>query len=646
MYLPRATHESIKEAREQGFISVLCGRFDETVCDGDPKGISDIQFTDSDPGRIGAIRVTGSDATSFLHSQLTNEVKGLKLGEGNLSARVTRTGALVCYFSIHRLIEDPSAFLLIIEGEYADKVTAILLDDLRKFSVVEDVLLEDISGVYDWISIQGPNAAIACETAFGKLTGIAPEPQSWTELNEFEVRAFQTAPAAGSFVVTRSLTGDPGFIIALPRDAEISSEVLTRFRSTEQGKSFKAPNFFALDDTCNALRIEAGIVQLGVPPHDGDVDAEPGKVVLPETGLEQYVVSYSKGCYLGQEVIARIRTYGSVPFVLRGLIFTLKEYDSNRVIGKGQWGPVARLPEHGGDLLLEDGTKIGRIASRTFSPVFNSPIAFAYLDRTHRTPGMKLRIRGQHDEEIIDAEVRLLPFYRAADTASRVAFLHDRAIRLFAAGDDAKAQELLEEALRLDPSFADGYEALGVLLGRTGKFTEAIDIFKRLEEVAPNEPMVHTNLSLFYMKLGDKVAAEEEKAKGVIKQFGKFAGAKKAEQAAAEENAKRQADATRKRAMFEEVLEIDPEDPMALFGLGNALSTLGDWESAERVLAKSCAVQTDNSAAYLARGKALEMLGREANAVRVYREGMAVASKKGDLMPLKEMERRVILLGA
>ena len=71
---------------------------------------------------------------------------------------------------------------------------------------------------------------------------------------------------------------------------------------------------------------------------------------------------------------------------------------------------------------------------------------------------------------------------------------------------------------------------------------------------------------------------------------------------------------------------------------------LKDFEGAERVLAKSCAVQSDNSAAYLARGKALEMLNREADAVAVYRAGMNVASKKGDLMPLKEMERRVLLL--
>jgi len=109
----------------------------------------------------------------------------------------------------------------------------------------------------------------------------------------------------------------------------------------------------------------------------------------------------------------------------------------------------------------------------------------------------------------LSARVVLLPFYKASDLKSRVAFLHDRAIRLFAEQHDDKAVELLMEALRLDPAFADGYEALGMSMGRTGRFHEAIDIFKRLEEVAPDEPMVHTNLSLYYMKLGDKQAAEE-----------------------------------------------------------------------------------------------------------------------------------------
>ena len=574
---------------------------------------------------IGAILVTGADATSFLNSQLTNEVEALKPGDGNLSARVTRTGTLVNYFSLHRMPKVPASFMIVLDGN-ADQGVASLQADLGKFAVIEDVTLEDVSEQYDWLAIQGPSAARACEAVFGSVAAVSNGSAAWHDLSEYNARYLNDGPPAGSFVLVRSLTGDPGYIVAVPREADALPEIEARFHASEFGKAFVKLDAADSEPVIEALRIEAGVVRVGI-------DAPEGKLVLPETGLEAQVVSYSKGCYLGQEVIARIRTYGSVPLVLRGLIFS------------GAASVLEQCPALGADLFEENGTKIGRIASRAFSPVFDAPIAFAYLDRAHRTPGTKLKIRGQ-DGSLLDAEVRLLPFYRAADTASRVAFLHDRAIRLFAAGDDAKAQELLEEALRLDPGFADGYEALGVLLGRTGKFTEAIDIFKRLEEVAPNEPMVHTNLSLFYMKLGDKVAAEDEKSKGIIKQFGRFAGAKKAEQVAAEETAKKKADAERKRAMFEEVLEIDADDAMALFGLGNALSTLGDWEGAERVLSKSCTVQSDNSAAFLARGKALEMLGREADAVRVYRDGMAVASKKGDLMPLKEMERRVLLLGS
>ncbi len=622
-----STLKSIKRCREKGFLAVLRGHISK----------DDVRDNST---RLCAIKMSGADAGSFLHSQLTNEVRTLKSGEGNLSARVTRTGSLVGYFSLHRLQEEPAAYLIVIEGEDAEHQKETLLADLGKYAVVEDVTLDDVSEQYHWVAFQGPNAAQDCESIFGPLKGTLTESQSWIDLKEYDLRHFENGPLSGSVVIVRSLTGDPGYILAVPRESDMLDEILDR-AAEKLGAEFDILFHDMIDETLDALRIEAGVVRMGF-------DAEEGKLVLPETGLEQQVVSYSKGCYLGQEVIARIRTYGSVPFVLRGLLFSGNTYKPSAV--EDRFSSILsalneRLPEHAADLILENGTKIGRIASRTYSPVFDAPIAFAYLDRAHRTPGTKLKIRGR-EGSLLDAEVRLLPFFRAADTASRVAFLHDRAIRFFAAGDDAQAQELLEEALRLDPSFADGYEALGVLLGRTGKFTEAIDIFKRLEEVAPNEPMVHTNLSLFYMKLGDKVAAEEEKAKGIVKQFGRFAGAKKAEQVAAEELAKKKADAERKRAMFEEVLEFDPDDAMALFGLGNALSVLGDWEGAERVLSKSCTVQVDNSAAFLARGKALEMLGREADAVGVYRDGMSVASKKGDLMPLKEMERRVLLLGS
>ena len=585
------TIESAKKARQTALLALL-GR------DGPGSGVAD----------LGAVRVSGADAANFLHSQLTNEVEALKPGEGNLSARVTRTGTLVRWFSLHCL-PDSAGFMLLLEREGI----APLRSDLEKFAIADDVTFEDVSETYDWIAVQGPNAPAIAEAALGKIGS-----ESWVDLAEYAVRALP----AGSLGFVRSLTGDSGYVLAIPRESGDGPEIFSRLRSGPKSEGVLVLEGRELAEVLEILRIEAGYVRVGI-------DAPEGKLVLPETGLEQQVVSYAKGCYLGQEVIARIRTYGSLPNVLRGLVLETPDLE--------------KLPDIGADLLLEDGKKVGQITSRCYSPVLEAPVAFAYLDRTNRTPGTKLRVRGNAGS-IVALRVVLLPFYRASDLKARVTFLHDRAIQLFSEEKDEKAVELLEQALRLDPSFADGYEALGVILGRTGRFTEAIDIFKRLEEVAPNEPMVHTNLSLFYMKIGDKTAAEDEKAKATVKQFSRFGSMKRDAQAAAAEEQKKREDALRKKAMFEEVIEIDPEDPIALFGLGNALSALGEWAKAEATLANACAAQKDNSPIYLAHGKALEMLGREADAITVYRAGMAVASKKGDLMPLKEMERRMILL--
>ena len=593
---------------------------------------------------LGALDVTGPDAREFLHSQLTNEVHALQPGQGNLSARVTRTGTLVRYFSLHLLPPSQSQggesglkgehFLLILEREGIAPLRA----DLQKYAIAEDVAFEDVSHYFTWIAVQGPSAPAVIQETFGQLHG-----ESWTDLPEHAARAVQSgqtgqtgAGAHDGYVFVRSLTGDTGYIVAMNRSSGVPEEL----RNNAARSKLISLEGAELTETLEILRIEAGIVRVGP-------DAAEGKLVLPETGMEQQLVSYSKGCYLGQEVIARIRTYGSIPRALRGLVL-----DGGK--NPEDWAAALdRLPPVGADLMLEDGTKIGAAASRSISPVLETAVAFAYLDRAHRTPGMVLKLRpsppllageGAGGRGPLSARVALLPFYKASDTQSRVTFLHDRAIRLFSEQQDDKAVELLTEALRLDPSFSDGYEALGVILGRTGKFHEAIDIFKKLEEVAPNEPMVHTNLSLYYMKIGDKQAAEDEKAKATVKQFAKFGERRQVEQREAEAAAQSRADSLRRKAMFEEVLAIDAEDPIALFGLGNAFSALGEWQQAETTLARAGAAQKDNSAIYVAHGKALEMLHREADAIAVYRSGMEIASRKGDLMPLKEMERRVLLL--
>jgi tetratricopeptide (TPR) repeat protein len=143
------------------------------------------------------------------------------------------------------------------------------------------------------------------------------------------------------------------------------------------------------------------------------------------------------------------------------------------------------------------------------------------------------------------------------------------------------------------------------------------------------------------MKLGDKSTAEDHAARAHRKSLAVGRAGE-----GAEEESTREVDAMRKREMFSKVLEIDPEDPIALFGLGNALSTLGDWEQAEQLYARAMTAQGNNSAIFLARGRALERLGRSDRALAVYRDGLEVASRRGDLSPLKEMEARILLLEA
>ena len=203
----------------------------------------------------------------------------------------------------------------------------------------------------------------------------------------------------------------------------------------------------------------------------------------------------------------------------------------------------------------------------------------------------------------------------------------------------------LEGVLRLDPAHADAYELIGVMLGKSGRYHEAIDFFRRMEEVAPDEPMVNTNLSVFYMKIGDKQTAEDQSGIATQKKFRQTKWKDKTTAEIAEEQslaAKRGAE--RKLVMFGKVLQIDAEDGVALFGSGTSHAVLEQWEKAAEYFARAVEVDTQNSAAHLGLGKALEALARIPEAVVAYKRGMEVASRRGDLMPLREMEHRVLLL--
>ncbi len=543
------------------------------------------------PPRLGALLVAGPDAAKFLHTQLTCDVLGLGPGESRPAAALTRTGAVQVLFHLCRLPargQPFPSFLAVLEVTQIERLQA----HLARFVVASAVDLEDVSGEFSGLTANGPRARLDA------LVARLPEEALRMDL---------------------PLTGDPGLLALLPSG-----------RHTDLQEAAQSCGMAFLADDSDGrqawdwLRLESGWPLAGP-------DFEPGATILPATGMEQQTVSWTKGCYPGQEVVARIRTYGSVPRRLTGLVI-----QEPLLLDPGQ------LPQPGSPLRTGEGRSIGTWASSGYSVAWDRPVAMVYLGRDHRAPGTRLQLEAGAKE--IEAEVVALPFYTGASTGERAAQCYRQAVRMFGAGRDEQAAALLQEAVALDGTLTAAWEALGVVLGRSGRYHEAIDIFRRLEERAPDEPMVNTNLSLFFMKLGDKEEAERQKDLATLKKFG---GGMTQEEIAAREQAarrERREDAGRRRAMFAEVLAVDPRDGLALMGMGKALGDMEEWAEAEDVLARACAVMGDNSPLYAARGRALENLGRPEEAAAVYREGLDVAARKGDLMPQQEMQHRLFML--
>jgi folate-binding protein YgfZ len=557
---------------------------------------------DHTPG-LGALFVTGADAVSFLQSQLTSDVAELEPGRGQLSARIDRHGRLLFWFSLHQLPNRGQVFpLFMIILPQRDVVD--LMDSLEASVVSEDIIFTDVSGDCSGVLVQGPNALSLIDST-----------QAWDEFDV--INWVDEAAPLGAWVIRRSFTGDSGVLVVWFHD-EVKTE-RSRVRETAQLRC-NAIEFNNDDDAHVAwhwLTMELGLPELGR-------DLEPGQRILSQTGLEQHAISWTKGCYLGQEVLARVRAYGSPPETLRGLVF----HDS---------GPFD-VPEPGTLLTTSDGTKIGTWARAGFSPTLKAPLVLAFLKRDHSTPGSTLELAW--GDECKHAKVALLPIHRAGTPAEQASQLYNLAVTRFRTDDDQDAVTLLEEALRLHPEHSEALEALGVILGRLHRYEEGIAVFQRLEHAAPNDPMVHVNLSLYYMKLGDKEEAERQKALGTMKRFGVSPDQVEASEIQAAD------DAQRKLSMFKEVLEIDPGDPLALMGAGDALASLGESQQAATMLAQAQAAQPENSTVYLKYGRVLESLEQRDEAIVVYHSGIKVASRRGDLMPLREMEHRIVILQA
>ena len=537
------------------------------------------------------ISAEGSDLFSYLQTQTTNDVNELKPGQGQNNAIVDRKARVISTFSLHRTGEESAVIL--VETQQKEN----LLEHLNSFLFREDVTLT-LSNHFV-LALQGPKSQEIIKNFTRSDDSIPEKP------NDICGFIFEGLPA---LAIAKSLTGEEGCVLVFQTESEnpITKKLL----------EFEQQNLLTHIDhhTREVFRIESGI-----PSYGKDINE---KNILPETGLEHSAVSYNKGCYIGQEVIARIKTYGAPNFALMGLII---EGDT--------------LPLHDDEIKL-NSKKLGVIKSSIFSYSLQKNISLAYIQKDHRSPDIDLDVT--IDNKPYKVRTCLLPFYQPQTRKDRSKVLQDKALKLYQSQDDLNQPiTFLREAIELDPQNATAYEALGVFLSKQNKLDEAIALMKRLIEINPEEIMAHSNLSVYYMQQGRIEDAEREKGEATALQFDKAIAENMAKKTTADKVKQDLAEREQKISMFKQVLEIDPVDQVANFGLGSVYHDLKRYDEALPPLQTVVKEYKDYSAAYVLLGKTMEKLSRQDEAIQTYREGIAVASKKGDLMPLKEMQQKL-----
>jgi folate-binding protein YgfZ len=306
--------------------------------------------------------LTGQDRVRFLHGQVTNSVKDLQPGQGCYAALVTAKGKMVSDLNIYCL---PEELLLDFEPGFASTVA----QRLEKYIIADDVQVVDVSGPYGLLSAQGPKAPAAIASL-----GLALTPPSLL----YSFTSVQD-PALGEIHCMNCPRGQTlGFDLFVPAPAlvTLADKLIAAARALGGGPC----GWQALE----AVRIEAGIPRFGADMDESNLP--------PETGIEARAVSYTKGCYIGQEVIARVRTYGQVAKALRGLRLA---------------DNLPALPAKGDKLFFGD-KEVGYITSALASLAFKANLALGYVRREHNQPGTELQLRLPSGDS--PARVTTLPF--------------------------------------------------------------------------------------------------------------------------------------------------------------------------------------------------------------------------------------------
>jgi aminomethyltransferase len=321
-----------------------------------------------DANYLAAVSFTGPDRIRYLNALLTNNIQELTPGHGCAALLLNPQGHILAELEVYSV---PDQSFLTLSHALVRERTVSTLD---KYIIMDDVTMEDLTDNQGCIAVEGPGTAELVKTLCGMdLLAMAEFDLAKTEIGQ-----------SSCFIARRSHYGLPGaqFLAARELLPTLWKTLLESAEAIGGGPVGCA--------ALNALRIQAG-----VPWFSYDFD----DAVIPyEAGLESTHISFSKGCYTGQEIVERVRSRGHVNRRLVGLEF------ASRV-----------APEKGTKLLVE-GREVGYVTSAAFSPALARVIGMGYLRREHNSAGTTVECAGGGAATVVE-----LPFelQRTQDTARR-----------------------------------------------------------------------------------------------------------------------------------------------------------------------------------------------------------------------------------
>ncbi len=302
-----------------------------------------------DLGHRAQIELAGADRASFLHNLSTNEIRKLAVGSGVEAFLTSVQGKTLAHGFV--FAGETSLVFETVAGQ-----SAAILKHLDHYLVCEQVELFDRSQECSELLLAGPAAS-------SLLASVCEGPLPQARL------AHRTASVAGQSVSVRRVewTGPEGFLISGKNDAVTA----VRTRLAEAGA---AP--------CGEAAFTAARIEWGLPLFGSDIT----EANLPqEIARDPLAISFTKGCYLGQETVARIDALGHVNKTLVGVRFH-----------------GAAVPPVGTSLSA-GGQVVGQVTSSSFSPCLKSALALSYIRRGSNQPGAALT------SAVGEAEVVALP---------------------------------------------------------------------------------------------------------------------------------------------------------------------------------------------------------------------------------------------